>query len=61
MLLPEYEAFSGKTLGSEMFCFHDAEQSSPLKKTGKHPAALCQPVSEKGNGQKLIFGIMGAR
>ena len=58
-MLTEYEAFSGKTLDLKRFV--SMMQNKAALKKQENTRMSSSAVSEKGNGQKLNIGIMGAR
>ena len=58
-MLTEYEAFSGKTLDLKRFV--SMMQNKAALKKQENTRMSASAVSEKGNGQKLNIGIMGAR
>lgn len=58
-MLTEYEAFSGKTLDLKRFV--SMMQNKAALKKQENTRMSASAASEKGNGQKLNIGIMGAR
>ena len=58
-MLTEYEAFSGKTLDLKRFV--SMMQNKAALKKPENTRMSASAASEKGNGQKLNIGIMGAR
>ena len=57
-MLTEYEAFSGKTLDLKRFV--SMMQNKAALKKQENTRMSASAASEKGNGQKLNIGIMGA-